>query len=155
MKRKSIIQGLSLCAILIFFILTSGCATTHFATGSSVTKIRGTMTRQDLTTWDAFYPWKVSNIEVGTNESTSTVYTIDSGMQKLQVAYTGNRHYWKWLRRAGPVEIELDLKPNRTYQVDGKVTDKAVVFVIRDQHAGEEIARSAPTEVVIKRVIIR
>jgi hypothetical protein len=38
MKRKSIIQGFSICAALIFVILTSGCATTRMYKGEELSK---------------------------------------------------------------------------------------------------------------------
>jgi len=36
MKQESTIQGFSLCAVLIFVILTSGCATTRMYTGEAL-----------------------------------------------------------------------------------------------------------------------
>lgn len=150
MKRKSINQGLSICAVLILVILGSGCATTNFATSSTTSKIQGRMDRKTLTTWDKYYLWRASKPWIPQDENTWSAYTIDAGKQKIQVAYTGNCGYFRILRYAGPVELEVDLAPNAAYQIDGESFDKQVYFIIRDRRTGTEVLRHGPVDVVLR-----
>ena len=152
MKREYIFQGLSICAVLILVILSFGCATTNFATSNTTTKIQGRMDRKTLTTWDKYYPWKISNSWIGRDANTRSEYRIDAGKQKIQVAYIGNRGSWRILRYAGPVELEVDLAPNATYKIDGESFDKQVYFIIIDRGTGTEVLRYGPVDVVLRPI---
>jgi hypothetical protein len=152
MKREYIIQGLSISAVLILVILSSGCATTNFATSNATSTIQGRMDRKTLTTWDRYYPWKIANARIGLNEDASSEYTIDAGKQKIQVAYIGERGFFSGiLRYTEPVELEVDLAPNGAYQIDGECFDKQVYLILRDRRTGTEVLRHGPVDVVVRR----
>lgn len=149
MKRKSIIQGFLIFVALILAILTSGCATTNFATTNTTSKIKGRMDRKTLTTWDKYYPCAISNANIEQHENARSKYTIDAGRHKIQIAYTGNRGYFGKLRYAGPVNLEFDFAPNGDYQIDGESFDKDVYFIIRDRRNGIELLKHGPVDVVL------
>jgi hypothetical protein len=130
----------------LFGFVIAGCLTGLSEDKASAPTVQGTMRRVSPTNWDKFYVLYFGERPAERPEDTSSKVALSPGRQKLVLGFSGHRVKPARLVSAGPVEAEVTVTESSRLQVDGVRENDSIIYILKDQHAGAELFRSAPQE---------
>lgn len=141
-----ITSGLLLSACL----MSSACTTMNYATSTTPASVQEEWIREGVTIWGGTRIYSIGNLEFGlmARENDMT-FKVDPGSTSVKVFYYANRGnanslFWQ----TDPVSLDVFLKPNGRYQVQGVYGETTVRFKIVDLESKVVLVESSETQVV-------
>lgn len=139
-------------ATIVLGLIFPGCALKPYAIppieGPYVTTIQGSRLNQSPLFWEHFTLEKIDGLDIdyglGVGYIDEVFIHLPPGSHMLNVRGHFN-HNKKGCPCEALAEIELDVDPEKEYQLQGDVTDETILFSIVDRNSG--LVESGPIEV--------